>query len=55
MSMFCGIPGDGSNAADVGRGRHGEQVRKRLQTHAASGEKRERHHDQANNVVDEEG
>ena len=32
--------------------RHGEQVRQRLQSHAARREKYQRHHDQTDNVID---
>ena len=47
------VSGNGGDAADVGRGRHGEQVRQRFQSHAARSEECKRHHYQADNVVDE--
>ena len=47
------VPGDGGDAADVGRSRHGKQVWQRFQSHAARSEKCERNHDQADDVIDE--
>lgn len=45
---------DGGDAADVGRSRHSEQVRQRFQPHPTRSQQCERHHYQADDVVDEE-
>ena len=51
MAASSPVSGDGGDAADVGRSSDGEQVRQRSQSHAAGSEKRERHHDQADDLT----